>query len=65
MTLIFDLDETLVHCEHNQMGAYDKIVSINAPNGDKVKVRNKSIFETYFSRLGLKSDLILKDFLRI
>ena len=38
LTLIFDLDETLVHCEHNEMISYDHIVSINAPSGDIVDV---------------------------
>lgn len=39
MTLIFDLDETLVHCEHNEMTSYEHIVTIDAPSGEKVDVR--------------------------
>ena len=37
-TLIFDLDETLVHCEHSPMISFDHIVSIEAPSGDVVDV---------------------------
>lgn len=36
---IFDLDETLVHCELKNPKAADKIISIKLPNGSKAKVR--------------------------
>ncbi len=40
---IFDLDETLVHCELKNPKVADKIISIKLPNGSKAKVR--SIFK--------------------
>ncbi len=36
---IFDLDETLVHCELKNPKVADKIISIKLPNGSKAKVR--------------------------
>jgi FMN phosphatase YigB (HAD superfamily) len=53
MTLIFDLDETLVHCEHNKMLNFDHIVSIHAPSGEIVDVRNFTTFHYWlFARPG-------------
>lgn len=36
---IFDLDETLIHCELKNPTKADKIISIKLPNGEKAKVR--------------------------
>lgn len=35
---IFDLDETLIHCELKDMNKADNIIAIKLPNGKKAKV---------------------------
>jgi len=35
---IFDLDETLVHCELENIKSAEKIINIKLPNGGKAKV---------------------------
>jgi hypothetical protein len=55
-TLIFDLDETLVHCEHSPMISFDHIISIDAPSGEIVDVSSHLFQDPNLLRRGLKSD---------
>lgn len=54
---IFDLDETLIHCELKNGQKGKEFVNIKLANGQKVRVSQDSII-SYFNRLGLISDLI-------
>ncbi len=36
---IFDLDETLIHCELKNLDKADKVITIKLKNGSKARVR--------------------------
>ncbi len=38
-TLIFDLDETLIHCMEDQMGKADARIPIKFPNGKQIMAK--------------------------
>jgi hypothetical protein len=41
---IFDLDETLIHCELKNPQKAEKLITIKLPNGNKARVRNILLF---------------------
>ena len=45
---IFDLDETLVHCELKKPKTAEKLIQVKLPNGGKAKV-SLLLFKKYFN----------------
>jgi len=67
---IFDLDETLIHCEARKPSKAQKQIMCNLPNGGQAKVKNNNkikkkfliyFFDIYIYRLALTLDLIGKN----
>lgn len=46
---IFDLDETLIHCELKNPQKAEKLITIKLPNGTKARVSNKYLFTSFFN----------------
>ncbi len=44
---VFDLDETLIHCELKKIETADKIIQVKMPSGKEVKVRYTILLQIY------------------
>jgi CTD small phosphatase-like protein 2 len=52
--LIFDLDETLIHCNDNQCVSSDLIVPIEFPTGEKIQVILLDFIDYYKAGINIR-----------